>query len=578
MGRYNLLDEKWIQVLLKNGGGVKKVSLKEVFSNAGDYYDLAGEMKTQDFAVLRVLLAVLQTVFSRFDSEGNPYDFLEIDEETFTQKEPADWEDLDDEDPFFETWLSLWEKGEFPEIVQDYLEAFRDRFYLFDDKYPFYQITPEQMKELASGGGQFFGKNLNRTISESNNKIAMFAPITGKAEDKDKLCDDQLARWLIMLQGYTGTGDKKKVELKDVKDKKITYSKGWLYDLGGLYLKGNNLFETLMLNCILSSDFDKKLSDEMRTQIPAWERSPRENVEAYFHNKLDNRASIYTSWSRALSISQDYQEGSSFSCFIAKLPEINHVENFLEPMTCWQFNKAGDNKDKFTPKKHQQEKAVWRNFNVLMGVGLEEGERFQKPGIISWYQTVCEDDSMSQLRNFKVTINSVSMQDDGNATSWAPVDEIIDEIQMETAVLIDNNKDGWIETINTLVNKTKEYIENTLVRFARQVSAIRGYDSKDYHYVEQQREGLYLEIDQHFRNWLYEIDENDSTNEKSLEWYRTLKEAILNRGNEIFKNATYKDLKGIKNDNGLINIATEYSKFKRNISVQFKFLQEGGKQ
>ncbi len=231
MGRYNLLDEKWIQVLLKNGGGVKKVSLKEVFSNAGDYYDLAGEMKTQDFAVLRVLLAVLQTVFSRFDSEGNPYDFLEIDEETFTQKEPADWEDLDDEDPFFETWLSLWEKGEFPEIVQDYLEAFRDRFYLFDDKYPFYQITPDEMEELVEDkskknirskndiDGKTYGRLLNRTISESQNKIAIFAPVRGEqlkydnVKEKDKLYNDQLARWLIMFQGYTGTGDKNKLKI-----------------------------------------------------------------------------------------------------------------------------------------------------------------------------------------------------------------------------------------------------------------------------------------------------------------------------------------------------------------------------
>ena len=275
-----------------------------------------------------------------------------------------------------------------------------------------------------------------------------------------------------------------------------------------------------MLNCILSSDFDKKLSDEVRMQIPAWERSPRENVDAYFHNKLDNRASLYTSWSRAISFMENYLEGESFHCFSAKLPKIDSVENFMEPMTCWEFNK-----DKFTPKKHQQEKAVWRNFNVLMGVGREEGEHFQKPGIISWYQTVCEDNSMSQLRNFKVTINSVSMQDDGDNKSQAPVDEIIDEIQMETAVLIDNNKDGWIETINTLVNKTKEYIENTLVRFARQVFAIRGYDSKDYHYVEQQRERLYQEIDQRFRNWLREINENDSMNEKALEWYSTLKKS-----------------------------------------------------
>ncbi len=350
MGRYNLLDEKWIMVLREDTGQTEKVSLKEVFAHAGDYYDLAGEMKTQDFAVLRVLLAVLQTVFSRFDSEGNPYDFMELNEETFQQMRSVDEEDLFEEDPFFETWLTLWKKGEFPEIVQEYLEDWRDHFYLFDDEYPFYQVTSEEMEELAKGGGRFFGKNLNRTISESNNKIALFAPVTGEA--KDRLCDDQLARWLIMFQGYTGTGDKKKVE--NVTDKKITYSKGWLYDLGGIYLKGHNLFETLMLNCILSSDFDLKLG-EKKAQIPSWERAPLENVDIYFRNRVDNRASFYTSWSRAISFVNDYQEGTPFNCFIAKLPEINHVENFIEPMTCWGWNRSGANKDRFTPNPDKPE-------------------------------------------------------------------------------------------------------------------------------------------------------------------------------------------------------------------------------
>lgn len=574
MGRYNLLDEKWIQVMQKSGGQIEKVSLKEVFVHASDYFDLAGEMKTQDFAVLRVLLAVLQTVFSRFDSEGNPYDFIEINEETFQQVKPVDLDDLsDDEDPFFETWLSLWKQGKFPEIVQEYLETWRDHFYLFDDKFPFYQVTSEEMEELAKGGGRFFGKNLNRTISESNNKIALFAPVTGEA--KDKLCDDQLARWLIMFQGYTGTGDKKKVE--NVKDKKITYSKGWLYDLGGIYLKGHNLFETLMLNCILSSDFDLNLG-EMKAQIPSWERSPLENVDIYFHNRVDNRASLYTNWSRALSFMNDYQEGNPFSCSIAKLPEINHVENFTEPMTCWGWNNSGSNKDQFTPKKHRPDEAVWRHFNVLMGIGKEEGEHFRQPGILSWYHKVCKESSMIELQHFKVAICSVSMQDDGNATSWSPVDEITDEIQMETAVLIDDNKDGWIELIDVLVDNTKICIDKTLLQFVKQISDIRGYDRKDYHLVEQERERLYLEIDRSFRDWLYEIQETDSMNDKALEWYKILERAIRNRGDEISGSASLRDLKGVEKDKKILNIATAYNDFKRNIAAQFRFLQEGGKQ
>ena len=66
LGRYNLLYKNWISVIDKDGNS-KKVSLMEVFKGANNFYDLAGDTKTQDFAVMRILLAVLHTVFSRFD-------------------------------------------------------------------------------------------------------------------------------------------------------------------------------------------------------------------------------------------------------------------------------------------------------------------------------------------------------------------------------------------------------------------------------------------------------------------------------------------------------------------------------
>ena len=80
MSKFNLLDEKWIKVVDKKSNQVVEVSLKEVFENAHELKMLAGEMKTQDFAMLRLLLAVLHTVFSRFNANGEVYEFLEIDE------------------------------------------------------------------------------------------------------------------------------------------------------------------------------------------------------------------------------------------------------------------------------------------------------------------------------------------------------------------------------------------------------------------------------------------------------------------------------------------------------------------
>ena len=64
MSRFNLLDEPWISVVYDGKGSTKDVSLQDLFTNAHQYKELAGDTKTQDFAVLRVLLAVLHTVLS----------------------------------------------------------------------------------------------------------------------------------------------------------------------------------------------------------------------------------------------------------------------------------------------------------------------------------------------------------------------------------------------------------------------------------------------------------------------------------------------------------------------------------
>lgn len=66
---FNLLDEPWVRVM-RPDCTVAEVSLPEALLNAHGYVDLAGEMPTQDAAVLRVLLALLFAVFARVDAEG----------------------------------------------------------------------------------------------------------------------------------------------------------------------------------------------------------------------------------------------------------------------------------------------------------------------------------------------------------------------------------------------------------------------------------------------------------------------------------------------------------------------------
>ncbi|WP_287617566.1 type I-E CRISPR-associated protein Cse1/CasA [Ruminococcus sp.] len=66
---FNLLDEPWIRVMDDNCQ-IKEVSLTDALLNAHKYKALKGEMPTQDIVILRLMLAIVHTVFSRVDAVG----------------------------------------------------------------------------------------------------------------------------------------------------------------------------------------------------------------------------------------------------------------------------------------------------------------------------------------------------------------------------------------------------------------------------------------------------------------------------------------------------------------------------
>lgn len=246
MGKYNLLEEEWIPVIESESLKNIKVSLIDIFENAQSYKDLACEMKAQDFVLLRLLLAVLMTVFTRFDENGEIYEQISLDE-NFIPKEEVDRDDIKDyKKKLINTWSILWENKKFPPIVKTYLKKWKDHFYLFDDKYPFFQVNESDIKNNIRKKSAFTlvsGKNINRLISESDNKISLFSPKYQKNSNKEILKEDELVRWLLSFQAYTGLADK--AIFGDDKYE-VSNSKGWTYDLGGIYFKTSNLFETLM--------------------------------------------------------------------------------------------------------------------------------------------------------------------------------------------------------------------------------------------------------------------------------------------------------------------------------------------
>lgn len=548
MGEFNLLDEEWINVVTDYKGTTKPVGMKEFFENAHNYIALAGDTPTQDFAVMRFLLAVLHTVFSRYDADGNAYEMLEMNDRMQPKEEPA--EDLEEyEDLLMDTWKDLWNKGNFPKIVNEYLEEWKDRFNLFDDKYPFYQVTEKEIdvsKINKSAPSEVLGKNINRRISESANKIALFSPKYSNDLNKEKMSQDEVARWLLTFQSYSGLSDK-----VIFGKEKYKASKGWLFDLGGVFLSSDNLFKTLLLNLQLKN-FSNKI------QKPCWEFSPEEVVQKQMSfEPIDNIAELYTVWSRAVCI-KDYSPENAFSMSIVKLPEVIHEDQFLEPMTIWRYNTTGDNKEKFTPRKHQMNKSMWRSFGLITETESEENpdpkNKKRKPGIIDWMNKISDfvDDKI-------IKINSISMEDDGNATSWVPTNEVVDHLYIDEAVFNDLEKEGWIYRINKVVDMTKEVVEFIYKGFLNDINEIRNLESKDF--ANNGVELLYYEIDKPFRDWILSIDINDDKEKKITDWKIELSYLVFNQAEKIAKSSNSRDFIGISVDGTTKNIATAFNIF-----------------
>ncbi len=359
---FNLLDEPWIRVMDARCR-MEEVSLKEALINAHKYAALCGEMPTQDVAILRLLLAVLHTVFSRVDVQGNPHR-------------------IKNENEAVELWRSLWENGKLPEEpICKYLEEMRERFWLFHPERPFAQIAEPR-------GTSFPSAKLNSEVSESNNDKTMklFCSYSGK--EKEELSYAQAARWLIHLISVDDNALKSSEEGKEESPtgKVGSAGKGWFGRIGLTVLKGENLFQTLLFNLVLVNR--KKYYQPER---PLWEREKITLEEAKKITELDNLAELYTLPVRKINLKEkdgkvtDYSEIKGE--YISK-EEIGSL-GLLEPMTAWKKEKESN----IVPVMHEFNRQMWQDFSALLSETEKEGYR---PQVVNWYNILLSDDELSK--------------------------------------------------------------------------------------------------------------------------------------------------------------------------------------
>ncbi len=174
----------------------------------------------------------------------------------------------------------------------------------------------------------------------------------------------------------------------------------------------------------------------------------------------------------------------------------------------------------------------------------------------------------SIIGDYNFTINSISMEDDGNATSWVPVNEIYDYLDINDFVATDLAENGWIIRIEDTINETKEIVDVTYRRFLKEIKLIRNQQSDNF--VEQNVENLYFLLNDPFKNWLSSITLEDSKDQKIEEWRKVLEKIVRTQADRILANANQRDFTGVTIDDKTHNIITAYNSFNFFLNKQLR--------
>lgn len=497
---FNLLDEKWILVR-KSDCTVDELSLTDALLKSHEYVELAGELPTQNVSILRLMLAVLHTVFSRYSPQGEP-------------------SPLYDSDDAADRWKELWNAGRLPEKpIKDYLASVHDRFWLFHPERPFYQT------EAAKIGTEYTASKLNGAVSESGNKIRLFCGCTGV--QKSELSYSEAARWLLYVNNYDDTSSKPKGKNLP------SPGAGWLGKLGLITIRGNNLFETLVYNLILLNH-KRNFSEVWGPECPAWEPDVPNTAERAEIPMPDNLSELYTLQSRRLWLNRDDNEkvigynllGGDF---------FEKVDAFIEPMTVWSKVKGNERAgEKFQPRRHDSSVQMWREFSYAFETAADS----HIPGVVLWTKYIKQ--MLPESRKLiSFSIASVQYGD----KDFFVNDVFSDSLTFHTDLLTEIGE-HWRAKITDEIKKCDE--SAAALRFLAKDIELAAGSAEDTvlkrAVVERAREQYYYEIDLPFRNWLEGIDPNWGTDSEQKyraieEWHETAKRIALRIGQELVESA-----------------------------------------
>ena len=502
---FNLVDEPWICVRMQDCF-VRKVSLGDALIHAHEFEDLAGETRTQDFAVIRLLLAAMHTIFTRYDVHGKDVSAEDLDGNAMT-----------------DLWLQIYKSGRIPEApVKKYFEEWHDRFWLFDPKNPFYQT-------IDADDGRFYNiERMTGTIYESDNKRRIFSE---RSKEGNYLDYDEAARWLIHMNLFD-----------DRSLKKPTPKKSYGCSIYPVWVRGENLFETLMFNFVV--DFP----DQEYRGIPSWEKYNRSVEKNACIAMPLNQAELLTVMSRRMLLCPENGKVTKFKVFAGDYIEENL---YAEQMTMWR--NAGE---EIAPKimwSSSEKKKIWQELdNVLMPVrtGDSEDDVQRMIGVIGWtmkmVNMLVQKGLIGEDRIITVETAAIVTKTDISNTI---VDTIHDSLSLHS-FLFEKAGNKWLAKAVEEIEKCQK-AGNVIFAFCRDLLRTGIEENGDNAKKEEKGKkkskspditlriaknavrDFYAEIDHDVKRWLGNISPDCDEDKYSSEFENMLKGAALRTGMRI---------------------------------------------
>lgn len=518
MSSFNLLNEPWIRCVYVDGA-VRLVSLRQLFKDASKIRSIAGDIPQQDMPLLRLALAIMYCVYGdQFASDPSEKELRQL-------------------------WLDIWEAGEFDsEMVEKYLVQYERRFDLFDKEYPFFQ-TPNL---------EYINKNsdpVGELIADVPKPEKMLFSMRS-GEGVKSISYAEATRWLVFFQSYDIGGIKSPVEgnthfdsQNKVHAPKGMVQTGWLGNIDGIYLSGNSLFETLMLNWVLygpgGGDESVILLGRPDDFAP-WERDEQTSdliVQRYFRGVID----ALTLQARRMRLICDGDSHVS-GCVICYGDCIApYDQNKVEQMTAWRENlklqkDLGRSTPPITARHHNANTNLWHSLAPILS--YESKATDLRPGVIRWIDELQEK---TNWRHSEHPLKSITLRSQGMTygTGSSVYEATIDDSLVISTMMCRHDFDG-ISALLDVVGCASRAID-ALATFVRnlQVSSGRWVTKKDQqpekpvaNMMNDIREAAYVRMDQLFRVRIAEFTEEEEPERYSSEWKNEVHRILLQMGEE----------------------------------------------